>query len=77
MSWIWHIAGHIFFHPDFTVGFGVSPNQLALVDFTTSRDFHSALKIYGLSGFCKRPFITSSLFSYLFKYTTSGHTCKD
>jgi len=38
-------AFHIFFHPDFTVGLGVSPNQLARADFTASRDLHSALKI--------------------------------
>ena len=37
---------HIFFHPDYTVGFGVSPNQpLARVaDFTASGEFHPALK---------------------------------
>jgi len=38
-------ALHIFFIPDCTVGFGVTPNLLALADFTASRDFHSALKI--------------------------------
>ena len=36
----------IFFHPDCTVGFGVSPNHtLRLVGYTTGRDFHPALKI--------------------------------
>jgi hypothetical protein len=36
----------IFFHPDFTVGFGVTPNHaLRLVGFTTGRESHPALKI--------------------------------
>jgi len=36
----------IFFHPDFTVGFGVSPNHaLRLVGYTTGRESHPALKI--------------------------------
>lgn len=36
----------IFFHPDCTVGFGVSPNHaLRLVGYTTGRDFHPALKM--------------------------------
>ena len=37
---------HIFFHPDYTVGFGVSPNQpfARVADFTASGEFHPALK---------------------------------
>ena len=36
----------IFFHPDFTVGFGITPNHaLRLVGYTTGRDLHPALKI--------------------------------
>ena len=36
----------IFFHPDYTVGFGVSPNHtLRLAGFTAGRDLHPALKI--------------------------------
>ena len=36
----------IFFHPDYTVGFGIAPNHaLRLVGFTTGRDSHPALKI--------------------------------
>ena len=36
----------IFFHPDYTVGFGVSPNHaLRLVGYTTGGDLHPALKI--------------------------------
>ena len=36
----------IFFHPDYTVGFGVSPNHaLRLVGCTTGRESHPALKI--------------------------------
>ncbi len=35
-----------FFYPDFTVGFGVTPNHaLRLVGFTTGRELHPALKI--------------------------------
>ena len=35
----------IFFHPDFTVGLGISPNHaLRLVGFTTGRESHPALK---------------------------------
>ena len=41
---IYHI--HIFFHPDFTVGLGISPNHaLRLVGYTTGRELHPALKI--------------------------------
>ena len=37
----------IFFHPDYTVGFGVTPNHaLRLVGYTTGREFDPALKIY-------------------------------
>lgn len=40
---IYHI--HIFFHPDFTVGLGISPNHaLRLVGCTTGRESHPALK---------------------------------
>ena len=36
----------IFFHPDYTVGFGITPNHaLRLVGFTTGRELHPALKI--------------------------------
>ena len=39
-------ASNIFFHPDYTVGFGVTPNHaLRLVGYTTGRDLHPALKI--------------------------------
>ena len=42
----------IFFHPDCTVGFGVSPNHaLRLVGFTTGRELHPALKMYSID--CK------------------------
>lgn len=41
---IYHI--HIFFHPDFTVGFGVTPNlQNLLAGYTAGRELHPALKI--------------------------------
>ena len=40
------IPSEIFFHPDYTVGLGVSPGHaLRLVGYTTGRDFHPALKI--------------------------------
>jgi len=40
----------LFFHPDFTVGFGVSPNQpLRFADFTAGRELHPALKIINYS----------------------------
>ena len=36
----------IFFHPDCTVGLGISPNHtLRLVGYTTGGDSHPALKI--------------------------------
>lgn len=36
----------IFFHPDYTVGLGISPNHaLRLVGFTTGGESHPALKI--------------------------------
>ena len=34
----------IFFHPDYTVGTGITPVQLALADFTAGRELHPALK---------------------------------
>ena len=37
----------IFFHPDCTVGTGITPVQLARADFTAGRDSHPALKTYG------------------------------
>ena len=41
-----NISMIIFFHPDCTVGFGVSPNHaLRLVGCTTGRELHPALKI--------------------------------
>jgi hypothetical protein len=50
---------HIFFHPDFTVGFGIAPNPVlafaarpcacALADYTAGREFHPALKTSSLN----------------------------
>ena len=37
---------HIFFHPDYTVGTGVTPVQLSHADFTADREFHPALKTF-------------------------------
>ncbi len=40
----------IFFHPDFTVGFGISPNQpIRLAGYTAGRESHPAPKI--ISGY--------------------------
>ena len=36
----------IFSLPDFTVGTGISPVRLSLVDFTTGMEFHQSPKIY-------------------------------
>ena len=37
----------IFFHPDYTVGFGISPNQsLRLAGFTAGEELHLAPKIF-------------------------------
>ena len=54
-------AHHLFFfHPDYTVGFGITPNHaLRLVGFTTGGELHSALKTY---------------FVLLFEYYHSIHT---
>ena len=50
--WI-HCFTHIFFHPDYTVGFGVSPNQRtqksSVADCTASGEFHPALKTLDFS----------------------------
>ena len=36
----------IFFHPDFTVGTGITPvRRMALADFTAGGELHPALKI--------------------------------
>ena len=41
-----HKFTFIFFHPDYTVGFGISPNHaFRLVGCTTGRELHPALKI--------------------------------
>ena len=41
-----HKLTFIFFHPDYTVGFGISPNHaFRLVGCTTGRELHPALKI--------------------------------
>ena len=41
-----HKLTFIFFHPDYTVGFGISPNHaFRLVGYTTGRELHPALKI--------------------------------
>ena len=38
-------ARFVFFHPDYTVGFGIAPNHaLRLVGYTTGRESHPALK---------------------------------
>ena len=38
-------ARSVFFHPDYTVGFGIAPNHaLRLVGYTTGRESHPALK---------------------------------
>ena len=40
-----HSSYGIFFHPDYTVGFGVTPNHaFRLAGFTAGRKFHPALK---------------------------------
>ena len=53
----------IFFHPDYTVGFGVSPNHaLRLVGYTTGRELHPALKI---------------LFNLQDKYNHLFNSCQD
>ena len=50
-----HCFIHIFFHPDYTVGFGVAPNQRTrkpshpVADFTASGEFHPALKTLDIS----------------------------
>lgn len=35
-----------FYHPDYTVGFGIAPNhaQIELADYTAGRDLHPAPK---------------------------------
>ena len=41
-----HKYTFIFFHPDYTVGFGVTPNHTSrFAGFTAGRKFHPALKI--------------------------------
>ena len=41
-----HKLTFIFFHPDYTVGFGITPNHaFRLVGCTTGRELHPALKI--------------------------------
>jgi len=35
---------HLFSHPDYTVGVGIEPTQLALADYTAGRESRPALK---------------------------------
>jgi hypothetical protein len=35
-----------FFHPDYTVGCGITPHQLALADYTAGGELHPAPKIF-------------------------------
>lgn len=54
-----------FFHPDYTVGFGVTPNHaLRLVGYTTGRDLHPALKNYVIvpSLYALKPFLSRHIF---------------
>jgi len=37
---------NVFFHPDYTVGYGITPYLLSLADFTADREFHPAPKTY-------------------------------
>ena len=39
---------HIFFHPDYTVGYGISPYRalLRFADFTAGEELHLALKYF-------------------------------
>ena len=37
---------YIFFHPDYTVGTGITPVQLTLADYTAGRESHPALKMF-------------------------------
>ena len=49
------VSYKIFFHPDCTVGTGITPVQLALADFTAGRELRPALKIhidYGIYDTC-------------------------
>ena len=39
-----HNSCHIFFHPDFTVGYGIAPYQLLLADYTAGQELHLAPK---------------------------------
>lgn len=46
----------IFFHPDYTVGFGITPNHaLRLVGYTTGGELHPALKILFNCLYCTKP----------------------
>ena len=56
-----------FFHPDYTVGTGVSPVQLARADFTAGRELHPALKTF--SFIClQRYYTTAELFCNIFLF---------
>ena len=67
----------IFFHPDCTVGFGITPNHaLRLVGFTTGRELHPALKIFIKLSMYKTIIILSfSVKEKLFLYCLHGITC--
>jgi hypothetical protein len=53
--WIFNTADQFFFHPDYTVGFGISPNQSpgqkpgGVADYTAGREFHPALKNFSVN----------------------------
>ena len=60
-------GSHIFFHPDYTVGTGITPVQLARADFTAGRELHPALKTF--SFIClQRYYTTAELFCNIFLF---------
>lgn len=70
-----HTAGklpYIFFHPDYTVGPGISPDPaFRLAGFTAGRESHPALKIviFLIMGLLySSPFCFSSIFFHIQKY---------
>ncbi len=70
----------IFFHPDYTVGFGIAPNPdlnscqvlriATLADYTADREFHPAPKIYNiLLSYLSYAFLTKNA-SLFFQHIT-------
>ena len=64
----------LFFHPDYTVGLGITPSHtLRFVGYTTGRELNPALKIYLIVFIFYHYFLFCQSFFLLKTYPSSSH----